>query len=90
MANSYRNPWVIDTAATTAISANRVFIQNMVWSGYTDATHKCIIKDTARDLVVMTLDGNTDLSPINIYGEFIINKPAVTTLGSGVLTIFVQ
>jgi hypothetical protein len=90
MANSFRKPWIIDTAGAGAICANRMFATALVFSGYTAATDKCIIKDTVRNIVVLTFDGNADLSPVEVQGDISINAPAVTTLTTGILTIWVE
>lgn len=90
--NLVRTPWVIDTASATTIKSGRTWVNAFVFSGYAAGTDKAIIKDATRAIVLYTLDGNADLSPIVIsFGKAVdIQSIAVTTLSSGILTIHVD
>ena len=46
MANDLdHNPWVIDTASGTLITAEDVYLDAIRWVGATTASHQCVIQD---------------------------------------------
>lgn len=90
MPNFYKGPIVIDTAAADVLFSTWIHFSSMVWSGYSDATHTCIVQDAA-GTVIATFNGDTDLSPQELgSGGGRILGLIVPTLGSGKLTIFLK
>lgn len=67
MANSYLNPWVLDTASTSATlgGGGLVIVGGFTLRGYSTSGHKALIKDSSGRTVV-ELVGVPDLSPVSI------------------------
>lgn len=80
-------PWVIDTQSATAITASRLKILHMEFTGYTDATHKCAVTDAAGN-PVWQADGRTDLDPVRSGIIGWINGLIVPDLDSGKLYVY--
>lgn len=95
MANNISGlPWVIDTAGAGIIKPGLVFVKSLVFNGYTDASHQCIVTGadgSGNRIIVCTFDGQADLGPVsfNEGNPFWLRDIAVTTLGSGQLSVFV-
>lgn len=91
MANATdQNPWIIDTAGATVLTADRVRC-NLRWVGATTAGHGCIIKNAAGKTVwesVAAGANNVESDQLNGGGgPFNFDGIAVTTLASGRLYI---
>lgn len=95
MANNIAGrPWVIDTASSDVIKPGLVYVKSLVFNGYTDAAHKCIVTfndGSGNRLTLCTFDGQADLGPVsfNEGSPFWVRDIAVTTLDSGQLSVFV-
>jgi hypothetical protein len=95
MANNISGlPWVIDTAAGTVIKSGLTYVKSLVFNGYSDAAHQCIVTGadgSGNRITVCTFDGQADLGPVsfNEGNPFWLRDIAVTTLGSGRLSVFV-
>lgn len=96
MANNMAgNPWVLDTASTTAklnqVTDSVVFITALQWSGYTTPADQCILQDGHRGIDVCVLSGRDDLGPVDISpggAPLHIRDPILKVLGSGILTVW--
>lgn len=85
------NPWLIDTASATAVSNDRLKVQSFRWVGGSTAGHQCIVKDKAGNQVwesVAAGANHIDDSSAVAPNGFDVNGLAVTTLGSGKLSIY--
>jgi len=93
MANSYANPWVLDTASTSAVlgGGGYVFVGGFTLRGYSTAGHKALIKDAA-GRTVAELVGTADLAPVGVgYTKGLtINGLVLHTLDSGSVVVEVQ
>lgn len=90
MANNIKGlPWVLDTAGASAVKSGLTWVSSITFSGYTLAAHKAVIKDAQRNVVLYTLDGNAELSPVQlVFAEPMrMRELALTTLDSGQVTI---
>ena len=91
--NIVGRPWVLDTAASTAVKPGRTFTTGFVFRDYTGGvTSKATIKDLRRNLVITNLEGNANNSPV---GEaWFIDQPiddlALTAIDSGVVEVIVK
>ena len=64
MADSYTNPWTFDSTGVKRTAAHgKLFVTNIVFSGYANAAHKCVLKD-ASGKIVATMTGNAALTPV--------------------------
>lgn len=90
MANNIKGrPWVLDTAGASAVKTGFTYVLGITFSGYTLASHTAVIQDAKRAITLYTLKGVTDLAPVQLtFSEPVpIRDLALTTLGSGVVTI---
>lgn len=93
MANSYANPWVLDTASTSATlgGGGWVGIGGITLRGYSTSGHKALFKDAAGKTVA-ELVGTSDLAPVSIgYTKgLVVNGLVLHTLDSGSVVVEVQ
>lgn len=85
------NPWIIDTASSTAITTDLVRVRGIRWVGASTAAHAATIKDKNAKVV-----WDSVASGANYVESDLTNSPpqgwnwqglAVTALGSGKLYI---
>lgn len=86
------NPWVIDTASATALTAERMRIVSIRWVGATDAGHTAVLTNAAGKVVWAGNAGSADHSeeshPAGYRREGFNTVGLVApTLGSGKLYI---
>lgn len=63
MANDLtNNPWVVDTAAATVLSADRLRLVTIRWVGATDAGHTAVVTNAAGKVVWAGNAGSADHS----------------------------
>lgn len=91
MANDLtRTPWIIDTASATTIKSGLTFVKDLTFSGYASGGDTAVIQDD-RGRAILTLTGLGTLNPIAapLPADGIwIRDIKVTTLGSGIVTIW--
>ena len=66
MANSFLNPWVLDTANAAAVKSGLSCVQMFSYQGYTTAGHKATIKDSAGRIVAEMI-GTAGLPTIQFW-----------------------
>jgi len=83
------NPWVIDTASGTLITAEDVYLDAIRWVGATTAGHQCVIQDGNSNVIFESLANGANFIDERSFGaEYtgprrVIAGIKVTTLGSG-------
>lgn len=90
MANNIKGlPWVLDTAGASAVKTGYTWVRGIIFSGYTLASHKAVIKDAHRNVIIATLDGDAELTAQSIiFSEPMrVRDLALTTLDSGQVTV---
>lgn len=81
------NPWVLDTAAATVLYSGFIVVKAFEWSEYTADAHTIVIKDT-NGKEIWSVNGASDLSPIQSTDIGPVQGLALTTLDSGKLRVF--
>ena len=83
------NPWVIDTASSTLITAEDVYLDAIRWVGATTASHQCIIQDGNSNVIYEGLASGANFIDERSFGaEYagprrVVAGIKVTILGSG-------
>ena len=85
------NPWVVDTASATAITADKIRVDKFRWIGGTTAGHTCIVKNSAGKTVWSSIAAGANFIDDSSNASahlFDCKGIAVTTLASGILYIY--
>lgn len=90
------NPWVIDTASSTPVTTEDVYLDAIRWVGATTAGHQAVVKDNkgTPDTIYEGLANGANFIDERSFGaEYsgprrVVGGLAVTTLGSGKLYIY--
>jgi hypothetical protein len=94
MANEIKGrPWVLDTAAATPVKPGTVFTTGFVFRNYTNgAASAATIKDGRRNLVITTLVGNANNTPVGEawFQNQPIDELILSAIDSGVVEVIVK
>lgn len=92
MANELRDHvWVVDTASATLVEATSMRIQTIRWIGATTAGHEAIIKNGRGKIVWASVANAANFLDESHGLDFRTQDGfAVTTLGSGLLYIYLD
>jgi len=85
------NPWLLDSASSTAVSNDRLKIQSFRWVGGSTAGHQCIVKNKNGVQVWESIcagANHVDDSSAIAPNGFDIDGLALTTIGSGRLSVY--
>ncbi len=66
MANSFLNPWVLDTANAGPVKTGLSLVRVLTFRGYSTAGHRAELRDSA-GRIVAELEGIADLSPVQFF-----------------------
>lgn len=80
------DPWIIDTAATTVLSTNQIYVKSIRWVGATTAGHTAIVQDQKGNVIWSSVASGANYVESEIIEQW-INGLIAPTLASGVLYV---
>ena len=91
MANDLtKQPWIIDTAAATVLTNDRIRVKAVHWVGATTAGHQAIVQDPAsRELFRADASGVNNVDRLLFEADWRLGFK-VPTLDSGKLYIYIE